>query len=329
VLVAFVSMASTKDETAVSKQGGYSTEDTDVEKEIGLQRKPSSDEVTVPDLKEKDLENGGAKEEAEPGIDDLESPLSRTITSDPNSRPACFKSTLHEIMFVLTATLAIAQSSILIGVTSAITSYIAADLHMTQSQVTWITASTSLSAGAFLMFFGSVADQFGRRWMLIGSMGLFSLFALVTGFSTGPIYIDVMGAMMGLCSAAAVPPAIGILGSVYKRPSKRKNMAFACFSAGNPLGFVVGVFISGVCYKVATWRTSFWVLAVLYAGFTVAAFWSVPADQGVRGKFNVETLKKFDYIGVLLASSGIALFTSALTLVFVFFSSAEGFRLIS
>jgi MFS family permease len=56
---------------------------------------------------------------------------------------------------------------------------------------------------------------------------------------------------------AAVPPAIGKLGAVYEKPSRRKNRAFACFSAGNPLGFALGAFIAGVAMDVANWRTVF------------------------------------------------------------------------
>ena len=51
----------------------------------------------------------------------------------------------------------------------------------------------------------------------------FCLCLLVTGFATNAIYMDVLCGFLGLCSAGAIPPAIGILGAVYKTPSKRKN----------------------------------------------------------------------------------------------------------
>ncbi len=240
--------------------------------------------------------------------------LTRSSTN-PEARPSCFKTTTQEILCVLTAAFATAESSILVGATAGLTSHIAADLAMTQSQVTWITASSSLAAGTFLMFFGSIADTFGRRPMLLISMLLFAIFSLVAGFANNPIYMDVLCALLGLCSAASVPPAIGIIGAAYKHQSKRKNMAFAIYSAGNPLGFVVGCFISGVSFQVSTWRTSFWVLAVLYGILSVAAYFSVPLDEIARASFTWETLKKFDYVGVILVSSGLALFTASLSYV--------------
>lgn len=70
--------------------------------------------------------------------------------------------------------------------------------------------------------------------------------------------------------------------------------------------------ISGISYQVANWRTSFWVTAVIYTFFTIAAYFTVPKDEAIHEPFNLETLKKFDYLGTLLAVAGIALLTSAL-----------------
>ena len=108
-----------------------------------------------------------------------------------------------------------------------------------------------------------------------------------------------------------MPPSIGSLGTIYKRSSSRKNKAYACFSAGNPLGFVIGMLIAGISFKAANWRAAFWVTAVVYLFFTVAAFFTMPKDDIAKAPFNLETFQKFDYVGILLSMTGIALFTSA------------------
>jgi MFS family permease len=156
---------------------------------------------------------------------------------------------------------------------------------------------------------------FGRRSMLLWSMITFTAGLLIAGFATTAVYMDVFCGLLGICSAAAVPPAIGILGAVYDKPSRRKNRAFACFSAGNPLGFVAGAFILGIVMTFSTWRTVFWTICVIYGIFTIAAWWTVPKDDWrARAKFNMETLGQFDFIGALLVVTGIAIFTASLTL---------------
>lgn len=95
-----------------------------------------------------------------------------------------------------------------------------------------IRASFRLSSGAFLLPFGKFADMFGRRTMFISSMVGFTLAMLVIGFATSALYFDILSGVIGIFCAASVPPAVGLLGSAYEKPSPRKNKAFACFSAG-------------------------------------------------------------------------------------------------
>ena len=123
-----------------------------------------------------------------------------------------------------------------------------------------------------------MADLFGRRMQLILSFVSFTIFMVIAGFATNAVYVDIFSGLIGISCAASVPPAIGKLGAVYGKPSWRKNRAFACFSAGYPVGFVLGAFISGVATQVASWRAVFWVLAVIYFFFTIAAWWTVPPD---------------------------------------------------
>ncbi len=145
-------------------------------------------------------------------------------------------------------------------------------------------------------------------------MGAFSVASLVAGFATNAMYIDIMCGFLGLFSAAAVPPAVGILGAAYEVPSKRKNYAFACFSAGNPVGFVMGSIFSGVAANIFNWRASFYLLAIIYVFFFIAAIWTVPrTQQGQTEKLSLDVLKRFDLVGVGLSISGIALFCSSLT----------------
>ena len=94
-----------------------------------------------------------------------------------------------------------------------------------------------------------------------------------------------------------------------------EEQSFACFSAGNPLGLVLGTFVAGIVMLVSDWRAVFWVICVIYIIFTIIACWTVPKDDGqVKGKFNMETLAKFDFLGAFLVVVGIAMFTGALTL---------------
>lgn len=61
----------------------------------------------------------------------------------PNARPAVFRSTAQEILFIITATMSVAMPSFLQGSTLVVSSFIKKDLNMTTSQLTWMTASSA------------------------------------------------------------------------------------------------------------------------------------------------------------------------------------------
>ncbi|CAG7920816.1 unnamed protein product [Penicillium olsonii] len=242
------------------------------------------------------------------------SPEGKVSENSNGGRPSCFKSTLQEVLFVLTATMAIGQQTFFQGCIVGLTASIGSDLNMNQAEITWINAGASLTSGAFLLTFGNLADMFGRRPLFIIGMAGFAVSMLIAGFATNAVYMDVFSGILGLFAAAVVPPAVGTLSSVYDKPSKRKNWAFACFSAGNPLGFVGGMIISGVASHFYNWRASFWAHAVVYAIFTILTVWTVPGGEFTRKPLSKKAMGKFDLWGTVLIVVGFALFSSSLSL---------------
>ena len=65
------------------------------------------------------------------------------IDQTESGRPACFHSTVQEVLFVLTATMATAMSSFLTGGNIVITSLVGEQLHMTNAEIAWISAASS------------------------------------------------------------------------------------------------------------------------------------------------------------------------------------------
>ncbi|KAF2427147.1 MFS general substrate transporter [Tothia fuscella] len=135
-----------------------------------------------------------------------------------------------------------------------------------------------------------------------------------SGFAKKPLTLDVLNGFMGFMSAAAVPPAQGMLGIVYDKPSKRKNAAFACFAAGNPLGLVFGMIFSGIATQLFGWRASFWLLSIIYAIIAIIAFFIVPIDTTEKTKLSWDVWKRFDVVGVILTIAGTGMFSAALSL---------------
>ena len=171
-----------------------------------------------------------------------------------------------------------------------------------------------LAAGSFLLFFGRVADLFGRRLVLLFGMTCYPACLLIAGFATSPVFLDIFCGLIGLCSAASVPAAIGTLGAAYSQPSRRKNIAFACFSSGNPLGFGAGALISGVVNRLTSWRASFWTLAVIYGLVAAFSWWTVPFDDSHSPcALERAALTRLDWLGAIAIIAGLGLLLSGIT----------------
>ncbi|KAK4448142.1 major facilitator superfamily-domain-containing protein [Podospora aff. communis PSN243] len=235
------------------------------------------------------------------------------------ARPACFKNTWQEIAFVFQATNATAASSFFQGASSIITVSIGHELAMTQGEISWIIASTSLTAGAFQLGLGQMADLLGRKATFIIGMVSFSAFSLIVAFAQNPYWMDVICGFIGISTAMVVPPAIGIMGAAYGKPSRRKNIAFSAFGAGNPLGFVFGSILSGVAARIFDWRASFILIAIIWAILAVMAFWTIPSveayplEQPLKERF-LTFVKTFDFVGTALTIFGVGILTAGITL---------------
>lgn len=177
--------------------------------------------------------------------------------------------------------------------------------------------SYRLTAGAFQLALGQLSDLIGRKVIFIFGMGCFSAGCLIVAFAQNPFWMDILCGVLGLASAMVVPPAIGILGAAYSVPSKRKNYAFACFSAGNPLGFAVGSIVCGIAARIFNWRAGFILLSIIWAILGVASFWIVPSVEAFEpAPFRTRAkiaLERFDSLGTFLTVIGVGMLTAALT----------------
>lgn len=84
--------------------------------------------------------------------------------------------------------------------------------------------------------------------------------------------------------------------------------------AGSPLGVAFGMISSGVATQTPSWRASFCWIAIVYACFTTIAVFTVPNDPTEQQKLSWKTIRNFDVPGTLLATVGIGMISSSLSL---------------
>ncbi|QDS68318.1 hypothetical protein FKW77_010684 [Venturia effusa] len=249
--------------------------------------------------------------------------VSRSRTPDTDARDAPLEpvssaaeklpfSRARLIVLVVTLTgAAFLNASITLGAQAAviILPSIGRALDIPESRQQWIVSAYSLTFGCFLLLCGRIADVYGKRLIfLVGSIWL-TVSSIAVPFAPNEISFDLLRGFQGLGAAANVPTALGIIGQTLQ-PGVTKNLAFAAYGAGAPLGSVSGNLLSGLIGQYTTWKWVFWVLAILAAICTVAAFFVIPAPPAHLQHASKLTV---DWIGGVLITVGLLMLMFALT----------------
>ncbi|KAI1762879.1 MFS general substrate transporter [Hypoxylon sp. FL1150] len=272
----------------------------------------------------------------------LDDNVETRATLPAGSRPECLKNVFHECIFVAVMALAAATPVFLQRSVVVVAGSLADALQMTPAQMAWTTASSGLTTGAFLLPFGYIADTCAvlpRKTLLILSLTAFCLLTTCTTFAKNGIVMDVVSGLTGIACAANVPIAVGILSLVYPTPSRRKNIIFSSFLMGTPTATIVGGLGSGALALQFSWKAPFIALAALYVVVCGLACLFVPSVSepeiidDEKSEFciinepesfpmlSIEPPKKkkslfleFDWLGLFLLTTGLLLFTIALTI---------------
>lgn len=134
-----------------------------------------------------------------------------------------------------------------------------------------ITSTYNISAGCLILFWGRLADIYGRRLVFMVGSTLFTIASLIIPFSPNEILFYVFRVVQGMSGAATIPSALGILSTTFPVGPAR-NKAFVTFAAAASLGSIIGNIAGGVVGGFLTWKWVFWIPTIISAIVTAAAF---------------------------------------------------------
>ncbi|TCD70857.1 hypothetical protein EIP91_001165 [Steccherinum ochraceum] len=183
------------------------------------------------------------------------------------------------------------------------------DLNIPEDQLQWMLSAYALSSGCLLIPFGRLADLYGRRNIFLIGCLFQGAFSLGCGFGNDLITIAVLRGFQGLGGAATIPACLGILAHAFP-PGNARSLAFATFSAGQPMGGAIGFLLGGALSQVTStsWRTMYWVVAGLSAVCIVMALIFVDRDGP-----STEVDRRVDWLGAFLITAGLVLIVFVLS----------------
>lgn len=171
------------------------------------------------------------------------------------------------------------------------------------ADASWSVTATLLAAAVATPIAGRLGDMYGKRRLLIGSLGLVVLGSVVCAFANSLVPLIVGRALQG-ASVGVIPLGISILRDEL-RPSRVAG-AMAIVSATLGVGGAVGLPVAAAVAQVADWHVLFWVTAGLGLVCAALAVRVIPESP-------VRSLGRFDFVGAVGLSAALILFLLPIT----------------
>ena len=132
-----------------------------------------------------------------------------------------------------------------------------------------------LAAGALIA--GPLADRFGRKRVIVGSVALFGFWSLASAFATDVPTLTVLRFLTGLGLGAAMPNATTLTAEYC--PAKRRSFLVTLMFCGFTLGSAGGGFLSGLIIPSFGWQSPFIVGGVAPLVLAVVLFLALPESM--------------------------------------------------
>jgi MFS transporter, AAHS family, 3-hydroxyphenylpropionic acid transporter len=156
------------------------------------------------------------------------------------------------------------------------------DLGLNPGQQGWAASAAMFGLVAGAMLGGWLADRFGRRPVLVGSVVLFGLFSVATALSQGYDQLLLARLLTGIGFGGAMPNLIAIASEISP-PEKRAATTTTMF-CGMPAGGAVVALLARFYGQELDWRTIFMIGGVLPLVIAPALYFLLPETKPVQAK---------------------------------------------
>src|SRR5437588_44862 len=123
------------------------------------------------------------------------------------------------------------------------------DFGINLKDLEWITSLYALVFGSFLLTWGKLSDEFGRKRIFVAGISLFIVGSIVDGFSQDLIQILVGRVLQGFGAAMASPATLSILTTTFT--GKARSVAFGIWGATAGAAAVLGPVLGGYAWSVS------------------------------------------------------------------------------
>lgn len=169
-----------------------------------------------------------------------------------------------------------------------------------QEEIVWVLTSYLVAAAIATPLSGWLASRFGRKLMMLVSVGGFTAASLACGAANSLGMMVAARILQGVCGAGLVPLSQATMLDIY--PPSQHAKAMAVFGLGAMLGPIIGPTLGGWITDTFTWRWVFFI-NLPFGLLAFLGMWLFERDDhGSRSP------QRFDVFGFATVSIAIAAF---------------------
>ncbi|MCT9088727.1 MFS transporter [Streptomyces sp. ASQP_92] len=173
----------------------------------------------------------------------------------------------------------------------------------TPAAASWLVTVTLLTGAVFTPVLGRAGDMYGKRRLLVGSLGVLTAGSVMCAVSS---HIGVLIAGRALQGAALAVIPLGISIMRDELPPAKVLSSVALMSSTLGIGAAVGLPVAALVVEHFDWHTMFWASAALGVLDIALVLWCVP-ESPLRSR------GRFDAVGALGLSAALVSVLLAIT----------------
>ena len=178
----------------------------------------------------------------------------------------------YQVTFA-TLVIGIGAFSLLQSMVIPVLSTIQAELHTSQSAVTWVLTAYLLSASVMTPILGRVGDIYGKKWVFVATLIALTLGSVLAAVAPNLAVMIIARAIQGL-AGGMLPIGFGIIRDEF--PADKVAGTVGVLAALLAVGGSLGIVLAGPIVNALGWRWLFWLPAIVTVIATVAAVLFVP-----------------------------------------------------